>query len=241
MAAKRSWQWWGVAALIVVLLAGAAIEGGTYVYIHYIEKQAPQALDVTTATTPADSSGAASAAPVPVAGAWKVTSGSLVGYRVKEVLFGQHTEAYGRTPSASGTLTISGTSVDAASFTADLTSVHSDQSRRDAQFQGRIMDTAQFPTATFVLTAPIDFGTVPAPGTAVTHSATGKLTLHGVTHTVTFPVKAVRKGALLEVSGQVPVTFADYRIPNPSFGGVSTDDHGVLEFLLVMEKSSKKG
>ena len=237
MAGKRSWTWWGVAALVVVLLAGVAIEGGVYVYIHYIEKQAPKALDVTTATTPADSSGAASAAPVPVAGAWKVTSGSLVGYRVKEVLFGQNTEAYGRTSSASGSLTISGTSVDGASFTADLTSVHSDQSRRDAQFQGRIMDTAQFPTATFVLTSPIDFGTVPAPGKPVTETATGKLTLHGVTRTVTFPVKAVRKGALLEASGQIPVTFADYQIPNPSFAGVTTKDHGILEFLLVMKKS----
>jgi polyisoprenoid-binding protein YceI len=160
-----------------------------------------------------------------------------VGYRVKEVLFGQNTEAYGRTSSASGTLTITGTSVDAASFTADLTSVHSDQSRRDGQFQGRIMNTTQFPTATFVLTSPIDFGTVPAPGTAVTHTATGKLTVHGVTRTVTFPVKAVRKGALLEVSGQVPVTFADYQIANPSYSGVTTQDHGILEFLLVMKKA----
>ena len=36
-----------------------------------------------------------------------------------------------------------------------------------------------------------------------------------------------------EVSGSVPVTFADWNIPNPSFGGVvTTEDHGVMEFLL---------
>ncbi len=58
-----------------------------------------------------------------------------------------------------------------------------------------------------------------------------------MTRTVTFPVKAVRKGALLEVSGQVPVTFADYQIANPSFSGVTTQDHGILEFLLVMKKA----
>ena len=50
-------------------------------------------------------------------------------------------------------------------------------------------------------------------------------------------MKAVRKCALLEVSGQIPVTFADYQIPNPSFAGVTTKDHGILEFLLVMKKS----
>ncbi len=99
------------------------------------------------------------------------------------------------------------------------------------------MDTSQFPTATFVLTSPID-SDVPAAGQAVSETATGKLTLHGVTWTVTFPVKAVRKGALLEVSGQKPlITFADYQIPNPSFAGVTTKDHGILQFLLVMKKS----
>jgi polyisoprenoid-binding protein YceI len=225
-----------VAALVLVLVVGVVIEGGTYVYIHYIEKQAPKALDVSTAPTPTGNAAAAAAAPVPVAGAWKVTSGSLVGYRVKEVLFGQNTTAYGRTSSVTGGLTIAGSKVSPATFTADLTTVHSDQSRRDDQFQGRIMDTSQFPTATFALTSPIDFGSVPAAGQAVTEHATGRLTMHGVTRTISFPVKAKRDGALLEVSGQIPITFADYHIANPSFGGVTTQDHGILEFLLVMAK-----
>jgi hypothetical protein len=31
--------------------------------------------------------------------------------------------------------------------------------------------------------------------------------------------------------------FADYNIPNPTFGPVSTDDHGVLELLVVFQKN----
>lgn len=72
-----------------------------------------------------------------------MAAGSQVGYRVREVLFGQGAEAVGRTQDVTGTITISGSSVTAGSFTADLTTVKSDKSRRDAQFQGRIMDTAR--------------------------------------------------------------------------------------------------
>ncbi|HWW45864.1 MAG TPA: YceI family protein, partial [Acidimicrobiia bacterium] len=59
-----------------------------------------------------------------------------------------------------------------------------------------------------------------------------KLMLHGVTRTVTFPVKAVRNGATIQVSGSIPVVFADYNISNPSGGPATTSDNGTLEFLL---------
>jgi hypothetical protein len=35
------------------------------------------------------------------------------------------------------------------------------------------------------------------------------------------------------VTGSIPVAFADWSIPNPSFAGtVTTEDHGVIEFLV---------
>jgi hypothetical protein len=33
------------------------------------------------------------------------------------------------------------------------------------------------------------------------------------------------------------VTFADWNIPNPSFGPASTEDHGLIEFLLVLARA----
>ena len=60
---------------------------------------------------------------------------------------------------------------------------------RDSQFQGRIMDTADFPTATFVLTNPIELAPVPKNGVVKTYSATGKLTLHGTTKTRDDPAR----------------------------------------------------
>ena len=43
-----------------------------------------------------------------------------------------------------------------ASFSVPMDTIHSDKSQRDAQFDGRIMDVAQYPTGTFTLTSPID-------------------------------------------------------------------------------------
>jgi hypothetical protein len=57
-----------------------------------------------------------------------------------------------------------------------------------------------------------------------------------LTKTVSFTVRARRSGQAFEVAGQIPVTFADYGIENPSFGPVSTQDHGILEFKLDFSK-----
>jgi polyisoprenoid-binding protein YceI len=116
--------------------------------------------------------------------------------------------------------------------------VHSDKSQRDEQFDSRIMDVAQYPTGTFALTRPIDLAPLPAAGVIKSYTATGKLTLHGTTRTVTFTLTAERKGAQIEVVGHIPVLFSDYNVQNPSVGGfVTTADHGLLEFLLDFSKA----
>jgi hypothetical protein len=46
--------------------------------------------------------------------------------------------------------------------------------------------------------------------------------MHGVTNTATVPVTAVRNGAGIDVSGTVPVTFADYGIETPNVANFVT-------------------
>lgn len=223
----KHWRQWVV---IGVLAIPAAVVGGPYIYIHFVEGEAPPPLSITTKTPTADSSKSTTET---LDGTWMVTTGSQAGYRVKEVLFGQDNEAVGRTTAIEGNLTISGATVEAATFTVDMTKVSSDQQRRDNQFQGRIMDTASNPTATFTLSEPIRLGTTPADGVSRTATATGRLTLRGTTKTVTFTVTGRRTGGTIQVSGTIPITFAEWNIPSPSFGPVSTEDHGSLEFLLT--------
>ena len=227
----RHWRRWLV---IGVVAMAVALVGGPYVFIHFVEGTAPAPL---TLSTPSPTSGAGQAnssgqASVAAGGTWTVGRDSVVGYRIDEVLFGQSHTAVGRTSSITGSITIDGTRVTDGRFTVDMATVTSDESRRDAQFNGRIIETGTYPTATFTLTKPIDLGSRPARGVRRTFRATGNLTLHGVTKTVTLELTGQYTGSVVQVAGSIPITFADWSIPNPSFGPVTTEDHGVLEFVL---------
>jgi polyisoprenoid-binding protein YceI len=239
---SRRWVRWvlvTVAALVVLAVAGP------FVYIHFFDGSTPAALSLSpsgsgsgSASAPGSNQTASTAASGQVTGTWTVTSGSTVGYRVNEVLLGQNATAVGRTSTVTGHLTIAGSAVTAAAFSVPMDTIHSDKSQRDAQFDGRIMDVTQYPTGTFTLTSPIDLGSLPASGVIKDYTAQGRLTLHGTTRAVTFTLTAELKGGHIEVAGDIPVLFSDYNIQNPSFAGfVTTQDHGLLEFLLVLNRA----
>jgi polyisoprenoid-binding protein YceI len=229
----HAWKRWALGAGVALVIL---VVGGPFVYFHFIQGKAaaPFSLDDTSTTA---ASGTPTTAIGSLDGTWKITSGSQAGYRVKETLFGQSADAVGRTSAVTGQMTLSGSKVPAATFTVDMTKVTSNKSLRDSQFQGRIMDTADFPTAKFVLTAPIDLGSVPKSGAKTAAKATGKLTLHGITKTVTIPLSADRTGNTIQVTGSTLITFSDYNIDNPSGGPASVGNTGTLEFLVVLAKA----
>ncbi len=86
----------GAVSLLVVVGVG-----GPFVYIHFINGPAPAplALPSPKATTTKTSSSA-------IDGTWSVGKGSIVGYRVEEVLVGQNTTAVGRTSEVTGSIAI---------------------------------------------------------------------------------------------------------------------------------------
>jgi polyisoprenoid-binding protein YceI len=236
----------------VLALAVLAV-GGFLLWFFVIKADAPDRLDSadldnalggtttvveSTEPPPSESTSTVSTATGDVTGTWLVASAdSTVGYRAKEVLGGLETEGAGRTDQVTGTMTVDGNAVTAAEFSADMASVTSDSSRRDGQFRDRIMSVAEFPTATFTLTSPIDFGSVPANGVEVTVDATGELTLRGVTNTVTFPITAKIDNGRIGVLGSIPVTWSDYEIPAPSNGFATVEDNGLMEFVIVFDRA----
>jgi polyisoprenoid-binding protein YceI len=157
---------------------------------------------------------------------------------VKEILFGQSTEGVGRTKSVTGDLTIADNSVTTASFTVDMTNLISDAAKRDAQFNGRIMDVASYPTATFALTQPIVLPSNATSGEVVTAEATGSLTLRGTTKPVTFPIEAQLSGTTFTVVGSIKIVFDEWGIPEPGLPGISVDPDGLLEFSLEFSRNS---
>jgi len=236
---RRRWPW---LLLIVPVALVIVVSGATFIYIHFIAPDPAPRLTFSEVTTTSSKPGATTGsdgapAPATVDGAWKVAAGSRAGYRVSEVLSGQDNEATGRTTAVTGQLVISGTTVNTATFSVDMTKVASGESQRDNQFRNRIMNTSQFPTATFALTSPIELTSVPANLVEITAKATGKLTLHGTTKEITIDLKARRNGANLEINGTVPITFSDYGISNPSGGPASVGDNGEMEFLIILTRA----
>ena len=225
-----------IAALVI---AGLALTAGPWAYINFIKDDAPDALNLETSPTDTTNAESAKMAGLTDAnGEWKVVanSDSVVGYRVKEILFGQDTEGVGRTKDVSATLTIANNIVSAGSFTVQMGTIMSDAAKRDAQFNNRIMDVASYPTSTFTLTKPISLPANATSGDVITAEATGELTLRGVTRPVTFPIQAQVKGDTFTVVGNITIVFDEWDIPEPGIPGISVEPQGLLEFSLVFTK-----
>lgn len=207
-----------VGGLVAVAVAGPAV------YFHFVEGPTPAPLALTARSGPV--------VPGPVSGAWTAGPGSLAGYRVQEILLGQHHTAVGRTSHVTGSLVISGTTVTAAEFTVNVGSIKSDQPSRDAQFGGYIMEPYKYPRATFELGQPIQLGRIPAPGRIIRTSANGTLSLRGVSQPVTIQLQAERVAGGIDVTTRIPIKFEAWHIPNPSFAVAQVGDTGTIEVLL---------
>ncbi len=165
------------------------------------------------------------------------STGTFVGFRIEENLSGiGSTTAVGRTPTVTGTLTVDGTTITAVSIEADMTATTTNDSRRDDEVQ-RALETDQYPTATFVLTAPIELDAAALAGEQTTVSATGGLTIHGVTRTVTLALQTQLVDDTVVVVGSTDIIFADYGVTVPSAPiVVSAEDHGLLELQLFFSR-----
>jgi polyisoprenoid-binding protein YceI len=232
----------------LVLLAGAGLAW-------FFRGDEPAAADLETAAAGVAAAGSSSttagssSATAGVAGTWTVdtstggfdfdrATGTFAGFRISENLQSVgSTTAVGRTGDVTGQVTIDGTKVTAATFTVDLTTITTNERRRDDKVQ-RALETSSFPTATFVLTSPIDLGDAAASGSAVSVTAQGDLTIHGVTKAVSLPIEAKLVNGTIVLVGSTDLTFSDYGVQVPTSPVVlSVDDHGTLEVQLLLVRS----
>ena len=251
---------WLIAGLVVVI--GIVGVVGWYVFIRgdapppvSLDEAVEQATSTTTTTTAAPTTTVAAqsdaetttttSAPATTTtgvvdasadGDWAVTADSFVGYRVREELSGiGATEAVGRTPDVTGTMTVDGSAVLSVAVEADMTTLTSDSSSRDGQLRDRGLETNTFPTASFVLTQPMDLGVTPTVGQSVSAVAVGDLTLHGVTNEIEMPVEAeLIDGQTIVAVGSVEIDMRDYDIEPPvGFRVLSIDEIGTIEMQLI--------
>jgi polyisoprenoid-binding protein YceI len=220
---------------LLVALALVVVVAFVAVYLVFFNSDSPDEL----ALTPVDERSSTTAGTVELTGTWTVADGSTAGYRVREKLASlpATSDAVGRTQDISGTATIDGTIVTEAAFTVDVTTLKSDQDRRDNRIKGMGLETDTFKTATFTLTEPIDIGDAKA--ATATVDATGDLMIHGVTKTVAIPLKTARNGEQLEIVGSLKFPMSDFDITPPSIGGfVSVESDATMELKLLLERAA---
>lgn len=230
----------GAAAGVVVLAVGGffawQVFGG--------DTPAPASLSSLSLPPVTSQSGAT---PASLDGTWTIddASGSLAdgsstfaGYRVEEQLSGIGANmAVGRTQQVTGSMTIAGTRITALTVSVDMASLQSDDDRRDNQLRTRGLETDAFPTATFELTKPVDVGEKPKEGEQIQLTATGDLTLHGVTKSVRVPITAQWSGDRIAAIARFDVALADYQIEAPTgFLVLSIADTGTIEMQLLFTK-----
>ena len=243
--------------LVALAVAVPLLLGGFAAWWFVLRTDAPAAVSLDSAVagvTGVIAGGSGTATPAPATatatdtatGTWTVDTtitnadgtGTFAGFRVEEELVGiGATTAVGRSGAVTGTMTVDGTRVTKAEFTVDLTAVTSNDTRRVRAINNSLA-TGQFPTATFVLTAPVDVGTIPAEGERISATVVGDLTVHGVTLSTTVAIEAQLQNGVLVLVGSAPVTFSDFGIDTPSAPIVaSVDDHGVVELQLYLTRS----
>jgi polyisoprenoid-binding protein YceI len=187
----------------------------------------------------------AAASAAELAGTWRPTSASVAGYRVREKLatLPAKSDAVGRTNDVTGEVTLVANSealaAAAASIEVDVTTLKSDQGRRDNAIRTRGLETARFPTATFASQQPIAVPQAALEGGRATVQATGDLTLHGQTRSVTIPMEVQLNAGRVELNGRYTFPFSEFGMDPPNVGGfVTVDPDATLEFTLVLTKAA---
>jgi polyisoprenoid-binding protein YceI len=218
----------GLVKLALVIASAAACSTG----------ENGEARAATSATAESNAIPAATAAAIRYVTA---PTGNAARYRVREQLVGVSlpNDAIGETKNVTGAISADskGNVLPAESkFVIDVTNLVSDKQRRDGFVRGRVLETDQYPTVTFVpktvrgLSAPI-----PTTGSR-TFDVLGDLTVRNVTKPTTWKVTAQFSGTSVTGTAKTGFTFNDFSIQQPRVPvvlSVGDSIHLELDFNMI--------
>lgn len=182
-----------------------------------------------------------SAASTGVDGNWEVITkpgpnSTSAGFTFDEVLPGQRKTTSGSTQAVSGSATIEAGTLTAGEITIDMATLTSDSDARDSHTRETILHTAQYPTATFVVTQPVDVSGVPDDGSVAEVELTGDLTIHGATQQITETFAAARSGDRIIVAADIPINRLDYGVKTPELVAAKIAEDGEINVRINMAK-----
>jgi polyisoprenoid-binding protein YceI len=170
--------------------------------------------------------------------------GSQARYLVREQLvnISLPSDAVGVTSDVTGMIVINadGSLVSSESkFVVDLTTLKSDEGRRDNFIKGNTLETSRFPTAEFVATQAVGLAAPLPTSGEVAFQLVGDLTVHGVTKPATWDVTAqVMDGQALVGTATTSFTFDDFGMTAPRVPVVLSVEETIrleMDFNLVRQ------
>ena len=163
-------------------------------------------------------------------------------FYIQEILLGVDTTVIGVTNDVEGSLTVdlaNPQDVSMSTVTIGIDSLATDSSNRNRNMHNSILESGQYPTATFTATS---FANVPAAvniGEAFDFQITGDLTIHGTTQAVTFDATATAISEMrIEGIARLDIVYQDYgiqilRLPQQV---ASVEDDVILEIEFVAQQ-----
>ena len=144
--------------------------------------------------------------------------------------------AVGRTDVVSGKLVIDGNSLDDTVSEADLSTVVTNDIRRDTAARNAL-NVKENPIASFVLEDTIKFDIAGIEGQAIQAEASGQLTINAISQTANFSIDAQLVDNQIVLVGSTEVVFSDFGVEVPSAPiVVSAEDFGIIEFQLLLRR-----
>jgi len=217
---------WIIAGSVVVLVILVALTAA----VLFLVPESITGPTIPPLQLPALDTKTTSASAVSPDGNWIVTDGSAAGFRAEESFLVQSGTIVGRTNAVTGSLVISHNEIASGSFQVDLSKLTVGGKKNENFF--KLLDTDKYPNATLTFTNPIVFTSIPSNGQTLSSNASGSLTIHGISHPVTFTFSGRYDGTALEAVGSAPVLASDWGIESP-FG---IHDNDVIEFLVILQR-----
>jgi polyisoprenoid-binding protein YceI len=232
---------------VLIVGGGAALIIAIFLLVYFVifPTSSPKPFKLASSPT----TGAATTSPASVStgaagGRWSVAAGSQAGYRVREKLafLPAQSDAVGRTSSITGAAQLSESKgtirITTASFNVAVNTLTSDRSMRDEKIHEIGLESSRYPTATFVMSAPVSFTTSAVAGHVTQASVTGVFTIHGTSRSRTLPVEFTLSGSTLEAAGSITFPWSEFGMSAPSIGGfVNVTEHATMEFDLRLQRA----
>ncbi len=172
---------------------------------------------------------------------YKIVPGdsSLV-YEVGEVFLNRNNQfnvAVGSSPQIEGEIQIDASNPQNSSIgtiTADISQFRSDSPRRDSALQDRFIESARYPTVTFIPTSIEGLPVSYQEGEEIPLVIKGNLTIREVTQPVTFDAIVKLDGSTLSGEATTTILMSDYGFGPIDIGGIlKTEDEAKVTLIII--------